>query len=538
MKTPLHAWLVPLALLLPVRAPAQAAAEPIVYTISAPAPQTHVARIEAVYPTGGRDAVELMMATWSPGFYRVENHAARVQELRARDPDGAERAVERPRDNRWRIATAGASRIVVTYELLCQGRSVTTNWVDADYAVFNGPATYLGLAGALARPHEVRLDLPPAWPQSATSLRRAEGGGPHRFIAPDFDVLLDSPIVAGRLSVHEFDVDGSRHDLVDFGAVGAWDGAVAARHLQQLVAEHARFIGKLPFERYVFLNAFRPGGGGLEHLDSTLLTSSASPPTPTARWLAFVSHEYFHAFNVKRLRPVELGPFDYEQPPQTASLWVAEGLTTYYGDLAVVRAGLGTQGDFLAGMSSHIRQLQGTPGRLVQSLEQASLSVWTGSTSGVGGNRRTTVSYYVKGPVAGFLLDARIRRLTDDARSLDDAMRLAYARYSGARGFTPDEFRSTAAEVAGADLSEFFRRTVASAEELDYTEALEWWGLRFAPEPPDGKQAWTLEVLPDATAAQRQHLQALLSPTPARRRGRSRPGPGTARLLARVRRAA
>ena len=157
-----------------------------------------------------------------------------------------------------------------------------------------------------------------------------------------------------------------------------------------------------------------------------------------------MSHEYFHAFNVKRLRPVELGPFDYEHPPTTSSLWIAEGLTTYFGDLIVVRSGLGTTQDFLKAMSSDIEQLQNSPGRLVQSLEQSSLDVWSSGTSGVGRNRDKTVNYYVKGPIVGFLLDARIQHATEGKKSLDDVMRQAYKRYGGERGFTADEFRMTA----------------------------------------------------------------------------------------------
>lgn len=254
----------------------------------------------------------------------------------------------------------------------------------------------------------------------------------------------------------------------------------------------------------------------MEHLNSTLLTSSsARSATATLPWLKFVSHEYFHAINVKRLRPIELGPFDYENPPRTESLWISEGLTTYYGDLGVIRSGVGTPRDFLTGMSSQIRQLQNAPGRLVQTIEQSSLDVWTNSNSGVGGNANTTVSYYVKGLILGFLLDARIRHVTDDAKSLDDVMRLAYKRYSGERGFKPEEFQATAAEVAGVDLKEFLRRALASTEELNYTEMLDWFGLRFAPQsdPPDPAKAWMLEARPDATDAQMRHFQRLMAPS-------------------------
>jgi predicted metalloprotease with PDZ domain len=398
------------------------------------------------------------------------------------------------------------------YRLACDRRSVTANWVAPDLVVLNGAAAFMTYVEPDRRrvPHEVRLELPPGCKGSATAMPAAPGGRPHHYRAEDYDTLVDSPIVAGALSIHEFDVQGSRHLLVDAGEVGQWDGERAARKLEKMVTEARRFWGFLPFRRYVFLNVFGRGAGGLEHKDSTLLTAGtgrAGREPGSVRWLSFVSHEYFHAFNVKRLRPVELGPFDYEHPPTTRSLWISEGLTTYFGDLIIARGGLATPQDHLSALSSHIGQLQNSRGRLVQSLEEASLDVWNSGTSGVGRDTATKLSYYVKGPVVGFLLDARIRRATGNRRSLDDVMRLAYRRYSGERGFTPEEFRATAEEVAGVDLKDWFRKALSSTEELDYREALDWFGLQFAP-AEDPAKAWNLEVRADATDDQKAHFRS------------------------------
>jgi predicted metalloprotease with PDZ domain len=526
------------------------APEPIVYTIKMPAPEKHAVEIEAVVPTGNRPAIDVMMAVWSPGFYRVQDHAKQVDMLAARTADGKSLDVEQPEKNHWKVATEGAAKVVLSYRLTCQQISVTTNYVGADLAVFNGAATFPTLVERGPRPHEVRIELPPAWKRSVTALEAAPDRLPNHYQAADFDTLVDSPIVAGNPAVHEFVVDGAKHYLVDIGEFGAWDGAKAAAALEKIVAETHRFWGFLPFKTYYFLNVFRRPAGGLEHRYSTLLTAMAartSAMPANFRWFGFVSHEYFHAFNVKRLRPVELGPFDYEHPPRTASLWIAEGLTSYFGDLIVVRAGLGTTDDYLGSMSSSINQLQNSPGRLVESLEQASLDVWGSGISGVARDRSKSVSYYVKGPVVGLLLDAKIRRANNDRKSLDDVMRLAYQRYAGERGFTPDQFRAAAEEVAGIDLKDWFKKAISSTEELDYTEALDWFGLRFAPagetngkaesdptkvavvskkdepnsnetpssKPAPAKQAessrkWKLEIRPDATVAQAAHLRSLL----------------------------
>ena len=233
-----------------------------------------------------------------------------------------------------------------------------------------------------------------------------------------------------------------------------------------------------------------------------------------------MSHEYFHAFNVKRLRPVELGPFDYEHPPRTSSLWIAEGFTSYYGELIVVRAGLGTTDDFLGAVSSHIEQLQNSPGRLVQSLEQSSLDVWSSGTSGVGRNRDKTVNYYVKGPIVGFLLDARIQLATAGKKSLDDVMRQAYKRYGGERGFTPDQFRQTAQEVAGVDLKEWFRKTISRRRNSitrRRSTGSAWLSLQSPPPSPRPRNrrrsggSWRFGRMP--RRRQTGHLRRLLSPS-------------------------
>ncbi len=505
-----------------VAAPGAQALEPIVYTIKVPKPDSHVAEVEAVFPAEGRPVVEIMMAVWSPGFYSVEDYAKRVEELSAKSADGAALKVESiPRRIDGRSRPAATPKSWFATGLVCRQASVTNNYVGEALGVFNGAATFITLVEQARRPHDVRFELPSVWKRTMTALEPSADNLPNHYRADDYDTLVDSPIVAGNPSVHEFEVDGSKHLLVDIGELGPWDGEQAAHELERLVQENRRLWGFLPFKRYLFLNVFRQGGGGLEHKNSTLLTASpprAAYPARNFRWLSFVSHEYFHAFNVKRLRPLVLGPFDYEHPPNTSSLWIAEGFTSYYGELIVVRSGLGTTQDLLSAISSHIEQLQDSPGRLVQTLEQSSLDVWSSGTSGVGRNRDKTVNYYVKGPIVGFLLDARIQHATGGKQSLDDVMRRAYKLYGGERGFTPDEFRLTAQEIAGADLKDWFKKTISSTEELDYKEALDWFGLRFAPPPaeePEKKKEkttkkWKLEIREDATEAQKGHLAKLV----------------------------
>jgi predicted metalloprotease with PDZ domain len=516
-----------LALAIALAAARSSAEQPIVYVVRVPAPDTHRLEIEARVPTDGQPVVTLRWARWTPGFYRVEDYAGDVEAVVAQSPEGRPLTLQRDTEhgNRWTIETGRASAVLLKYRLHAERVSVTTNWVGPELGVLNGAATFPTLGDGRQRPHEIHLQLPADWKDAAASLTAAPGcvagtTGERCWTARDYDELVDSPIVAGALERHGFVVLGHLFELVDASPPAGWSSARGAGDLERMVAANARIWGDLPFERYVFLNVFRKGRGGLEHRDGTLLTADAETiltPAGYKRWLEFVSHEFVHAYNVKRLRPVELGPFDYEREPRTKSLWVSEGLTTYVADLALARGGLSTREEFLAGIGKLIGELQGQPGRLSQSVEQSSLEVWSNSLSGVNPSA-ATVSYYVKGAVLGFLLDAHLRRITSGARALDDLLRAAYRRYGGVRGFTPEEFEAAAGEIAGQDLGPWFHQAVESPGELDYAEALAWFGLRFArPLPPDAKPeaAWQLEPDPAATEEQVAHLRSLLQASPA-----------------------
>ena len=482
------------AFVLLATAAAAPAAEPVRYTLRFPAPQTHYVEVEADVPTDGRADVELMIPVWTPGSYLVREYARHVEALAARTPDGHPLPAAKSRKNRWKIGAAGAVRVIVAYRVYGREMSVRTNWIDRSFALLNGAATFLTTVGGGARPHEVAIELPAGWARSFCGLPAAPGGVSHRYLAPDYDTLVDSPIYAGNPAVYEFAVDGKPHFLVNEGEGGVWDGPKAAHDVEAIVRAHRAFWGSLPYDKYIFFNLLTEAGGGLEHRNSTVLMSSRWATRRHAdylQWLQLVSHEYFHTWNVKRLRPVELGPFDYENEVVTKSLWIAEGLTSYYGDLLVRRAGLCTAKEYFGGgigdpgdgekAMGDIERLQETPGRAVQPLESASADAWIKFYRSDENTPNTAVSYYTKGSVVGFLLDAEIRRATGGARSLDDAMRLAFRRYSGDRGYTPAEFRVVASEVAGADLSGFFHRALETTDELDYSGAQRWYGLRFAP---------------------------------------------------------
>jgi len=465
---------------------------PIYYTVRIPAPQTHYAEVEARFPTGGRRQIEVMMAVWTP--YVIREYARNLEGVTARTADGRPLAIEKSRKNRWRIETGGADPAVVSYRVYCHVMNVQDNWVDQDFALLNGAPTFLTLADHVARPHDVRLVLPADWKASDTGMPRAPGGGAHHYRAADYEMLVDSPIVAGNPAVHEFTVDGKRHYLVDAGEDGVFDGDRAAGDLARIVRTDERVWGSLPYQAYFFLNILTGGGGGggMEHSNSTALMSSRwGTRTHRAylRWLELASHEFFHTWNVKRLRPAELKPGEYETEEYTTSLGIAEGFTSYYAPVILHRAGLSTDEELLADLSRMIRELQTTPGRLVQTLSMSSFDTWIKFYHPDENSVNTSISYYTKGAVAGFLLDARVREATHGAKTLDDVMRLALAHNPMTRGYTPEAFRAAASAVAGTDLKGWFAKVFDSTRELDYQPALDWFGLRFAEEPASGR-AW------------------------------------------------
>lgn len=486
-------WLLTCALALLTATPALAA-EPIVYTLRFPEAQNHYVAVEARLPIEGRTALEVMMAVWTPGSYLVREYARHIEGLDARSETGQALTVDKSRKNRWQITSlGGASAVVLKYRIYGREMSVRTNWIERDFALLNGAPTFITYADdPQPRPHEVRFQLPDGW-AIHTALPPVEGR-PDAVRAASYDELVDSPILLGASRVAEFQVRGRTHQLVDDGGGDIWDTQRAAADVQRIVETQIAFWGDIPYERYVFLNVIAEARGGLEHLASTVLMTSRWAQRVRddyLDWLRLVSHEFFHTWNVKRLRPVELGPFDYERENHTKSLWIAEGITSYYDALLLHRAGISTVDEYLGMLSSKVGRVQRTPGRNHQSLERASYDAWIEYYRPDENSINTAISYYDKGAVVSWLLDARIRTATKDKKTLDDVMRAAYARFSGERGFRTEAFYALCSEIAGVDLTGWFATHTGGTAELDYGPALERYGLRFKPADTSDIPGWT-----------------------------------------------
>jgi predicted metalloprotease with PDZ domain len=444
------------------------------YTVRFLAPVTHYAEVEAIFPTSA-DSLELFMAVWTPGSYLVREYSRHIEDVLAVDASGRPLNIQKTRKNRWRVTTNDSPQVRVTYRLYCHELSVRTNWVDEQFALLHGAATYLSVVGGQERPHAVTLILPECWRQAVSGMPRIEAD---TFLATNYDALVDSPILIGNPDIHEFECGGKKHYLVNSVADSLWDAERAVEDTRKIVAKHLGLWGGLPYADYWFLNILveEKGGGGLEHKNSCALIASRYATRTRAAyvdWLQLVSHEFFHVWNVKRLRPIELGPFDYESENYTRGLWFAEGFTEYYGALMAVRAGVTTREEYFTALSNEIEKLQTTPGRFTRSVDLSSFDAWIKLYRPDDNSINSAISYYTKGAVIAFLHDARLRAAGD---SLDGFMLRAFEQYSGPRGYS---------ETAFPELNNL----VTGTRELDYTATLQYFGLRFK-EVPLSTKAW------------------------------------------------
>lgn len=463
---------------------------PVRYAVQFPGAANHYAEVDATFPTEGKKELELFLPVWTPGSYLVREYSRHIDQIAAYTDGGTPLAIEKTIKNRWKVHAGGAHSVRVHYRVYGREINIRSNWIESDFALLNGGATFLSVVGRLDRPLEVSLQMPAGWKGAYTSLARDANG---TFAAPNYDTLVDSPIVAGSPQVDSFPIDGVTHYVVTVGGEGVWDNAKIAAHLTKVVQAERDFWGELPSDRpYYFLNLLTGSRGGLEHKNSTVLMADRFLSRTNAgvnSWLSLASHEFFHAWNGKRLRPEALGPFDYEHEVYTRSLWIVEGITSYYQHVLLHRAGVTSRADLINAMSGQMTAVQGQPGRFVQSIGDASFDTWIRAYRPDENTSNTTISYYGSGALAAFLLDAEIRRVSSGQRSLDDVMRHAYARYSGEAGYTEEQFRALASDVAGADLSGWFKRVIDGTGDFDYQPMLDWYGLAFEAAPPPAHDA-------------------------------------------------
>jgi predicted metalloprotease with PDZ domain len=439
--------------------------EAVRYHVSMPSPHSHLFEVEALYPAS-EAPLTLAMPVWTPGSYLVREFARHVQELSAATERGDSLPIARLDKRSFGVAAPG-QRIRIRYRVYANELSVRTSHLDGSHGYFNGASLFFYSETHRHLEQRVTVHAPPGW-NVFCSLDRAGAD----LVAPSYDELIDSPVEVGPQSPLEFRASGVAHQVVLWGEAQL-DRPRLIGDLQKICEAEAQLFGSLPMLRYLFLIFLvDKGRGGLEHKSSTSLLFPRFLLATSKGWedfLTLAAHEYFHLWNVKRIKPRRLVPFNYAEENYTTLLWAFEGITSYYDNLLVRRAGLMSAARYLTRLGETITSLHGTPGRRVQSLEDASLSAWIKHYRPDENTPNSAISYYLKGEVVAALLDLEIRRASANQRSLDDVMRLLWKRYGDERGLPEDGVENAASEVAGADLSAFFNRALRSTEELDYS---------------------------------------------------------------------
>ena len=425
------------------------------------------------------DTVVFKMPVWTTGYYQFMNFGKSVSDFTATDESGKSLDFKHTDQNTWKVA-ANHKAVKLKYDVECTRNFVGGNFIDTAHAYFSPAGLFMYQDKNIIQPVSLTVNKYPGWPRIATGLDVA-GSDSTQYTAPDFDVLYDAPILMGKLEkLPGFTVKGIPHDFIGYKMAIA-DKQGFMNDIQKIVETGSGIIGDIPYKHYVFLGV-GPGGGGIEHLTSASVAFTGNGLEKQAgkmRLYSFLAHEYFHTYNVKRIRPIELGPFDYEHGNKTEMLWVAEGFTVYYEYVVINRAGLTNDQEMLGQLRANLLNYEKKPGHLFQSATQSSSETWSDGPNGrVADEFNKTISYYDKGPVLGLMLDLKIRHETKNKKSLDDVMRTLYYTYFKKlkRGYTPQEFRKVCEETAGVNLDELFEYA-STVKEINYHPYFAYAGL-------------------------------------------------------------
>ncbi|RYF14991.1 MAG: M61 family peptidase [Comamonadaceae bacterium] len=476
------------------------------YRVEAADPAAHLFQVTltVTQPQAGQ---RVSLPAWIPGSYLVREFARHLQRLTARQ-DGRPVAIQQVDKATWQVECVPSSPLVLSYEVYAFDNSVRTAWLDSQRGFFNGTSLCLRVHGQAQEPHELELVAPRAYPhwEAATGLEPLKTGkrGFGTYVAGDYDELVDCPVELGAFHSAEFRAGGVPHRLVVAGATAGFDADRFAADVQRICEHQIRFWHERrrpPFKSYLFmLNAVDDGYGGLEHRNSTALICSRRdlPRVGEARLsdgyvtlMGLISHEYFHTWNVKRLRPAEFAHYEYAGENYTQLLWFFEGFTSYYDDLLLKRAGLIDEATYLKLLTKTCNQVLQTPGREVQSVAQASFDAWVKYYRQDENTANATVSYYTKGALVALCFDLTLRQ--EGRTNLDEVMRALWARCKGGPMAEAD-FAAVLKELGGRAFTRELAAWVHGTRELPLKELLEQHGVQVMEEPAQLQQRLGVRV--------------------------------------------
>lgn len=462
-------------------AQAQATGAVVHHQLSFPELRQQYIQVTAEFPADGEQTL-LILPSWTPGAYRIRDYAADIDQLRATNGQGRRLTARKVAKDAWRVDTGGLQQFSVTYRVHAAELNPATSYASAEFVLINGPSVFLYSQGSRQLPQQVSIRVPDGLGRAMSPLPQSA----ETFIADDYDQLLDNPVVIAEADITEFSVDGHDYIVAHVGDTSLWDTRAAAADLRDLVAATNAFWGEVPLERpYWFFNLLVERGGGLEHNHGTVMMASRWQMRSRAdyiQWLSLAAHEYFHAWNVRRLRPEGLEHYDYRREQYTPDLWLAEGLTSYYDDLLLSRAGVIEPAEYLDRLARQIHSLELTPGRARLSLRQASRDAWIRQYQPDANAINSTVSYYIKGAVLGFALDARLRQVGRGDVTLDQVLRALYDA-PGGRVYGEDSFLAQVNALADAETAAWLDGLLDTPADPDIDSALDWFGLALNRRP-------------------------------------------------------
>lgn len=450
-------------------------AEPVSHHINFSDAQHQYLEIETRFPASSGQTMAYM-PVWTPGSYLIREFSRNVDSVQAFGDQGEGLNIKKTQKNRWLINTEQTKSVALKYRVYAAELSVRTSWVNSEYAVLNAGSMLLLPWKQPNVQHKLTLDLPDEWSGSGSAL---ESIGENQFLAQNEAELIDSPIIAGQLEQNDFSVQGVSHSLMTVGDTRYWDNEKAVKDLQKLVKTHSQFWGGVPYPHYVFLNVLSEGRGGLEHKNSTVIMASRWAMNKRElykNWLELASHEFFHTWNIKRMRPKSLLSYQMENENYTEALWFVEGFTSYYQSVLNRRAGIIDEKEFYGQLARRLQKLYETPGRLEQSMVHASFDAWIKFYRPDANSLNSRISYYTKGAVIALLLDARLRQ--SGQYNLDQFMQAAWQAFQ-ADGYTNQDLIDLLEKLAGPKHAKWLKRAIETREELDWSILESTYGLKL-----------------------------------------------------------
>lgn len=466
----------------------------ITYEISFSEPQAHYVDVAMQISGLKGEYLDLKIPVWTPGSYLIREFSKNVESFEAFNTASASLNAQKVNKNTWRVTTQKNASIKVSYRVYAFEISVRTSFVDESHAFLSPAGIFMYPEGQLNMASTITIKPYKNWTKISTGLEMLASQA-NTFNAPDFDVLYDSPFEIGNQDIFEFNAAGVKHEVAMYGG-GNYDKDILKTDMAKIVVEQTKTFGVNPNKRYVFIvHNLNLNGGGLEHLNSTVLGASRNSYTSEAgllRFLNLVSHEYFHLWNAKRLRPIALGPFNYNEENYTTNLWIVEGFSNYYQGIYTKRAGLQSSESFIKNLANTINQVENQPGNRVDPVSQSSFDAWIKLYRPNENSTNSTISYYSKGSLIALIMDLEIIHSTAGKSGLDEVMKAMYDEYfvKKARGYTDAEFKAMAEKIAGKSFDSIYADYIHGVKTIDYTTYLNYAGLTLIDDAASANDAY------------------------------------------------